>query len=92
MGGNFALHLPAPPESRNEPLVHAGLWIQIAVVFSGCGGKITQIVSVSAVGFGPGRGTEPSWQLGVQLSWRLDDRLLTEVKASWVFYFCDYSG
>lgn len=61
-------------------------------MFSGCGGKITQIVSVSALGFGPVRGTEPSWQLRVQLSRRLDDRLLTEVKASWVFYFCGYFG
>lgn len=63
-----------------------------SLLFSGCGGKTTQAVSVCGVEFGPVSGTEPSWQLRMQLSCRLDDRLLTEVKASWVFYFCDNSG
>lgn len=58
-----------------------------SLLFSGCGGKISQAVSVSGVEFGPVSGTEPSWQVRVQLSYRLDDRLLTEVKASWVFLF-----
>lgn len=76
------MRLPASPETKSQPLVHAGLWIQLAVVFSGCGGKLTQIVGVSGVECGPVGGTEPSFQLRVQLSCGLDDRLLTEVKAS----------
>lgn len=32
-GGSFALRLTAPPETKSQPLVHAGLQIQLAVVF-----------------------------------------------------------
>lgn len=68
-------------------------WFTLALYSAGCCflGVVAKLpkLSVSRVGFGPVSGTEPSWQLWVQLSCRFDDRLLTEVKASWVFYFCE---
>lgn len=41
--------------------------IRLTVVFSGCGGKIPQIIGVSGVEYGPVSGPEPRQQLDVQL-------------------------
>lgn len=59
-GRDFVLCLPASPETESQPFIHVGLQIQLAVVFSGCGGKIPQIIGVSGVEYGPVSGTEPS--------------------------------
>lgn len=56
----FSLRLPASPETKSPPLVHTRLQIGLTIVFSGCGGKISQIFGVSGVDYGPVSGPEPS--------------------------------
>lgn len=47
-----------PSGTKSQPFVRAVLQI-LADVFSGCGGKVSQIISFSGAEYGPVSGTEP---------------------------------